>query len=444
MHRKSRPSATIIFGSLIALSAVYLIAKKYQFSEEIYELERCSRYPELTDIFYDNIYWQVLKIPSGFVKIFNAYLDDRRNQNIVKINVLSFLINITTDTIYCQFWYDEVSEPVVIKATEYQMMWTNTWRIVPNESQPYLITCPIYHDDFSKGLPISVSLAAAPCENATNNMMIINNQPTNGTKAKFGVCSKATHYSDRNYISRIIEWIHLLKILGAAKIYIYNEYVHPDIFDVLEYFQEKNYIEVYPFIQPSGIPDNVKHHGQEVLLQMTVLNDCFYRTRNLYEYIAVLDTDEVIIPVKANERTWFDLMVRYAHETHDGFIADNFYYPDIEAAVIDGIPKYMYMLQHVQGSSNYTKLPYKIQYKSFQKPDNIVVVHNHSPLICFDGILNCRNVTFPLDIAQLSHYRDHIDENVTINLKNDTTIWKYKNDLIDRVKETLLVLGIIP
>jgi hypothetical protein len=38
---------------------------------------QCGRYPQKSDILIDNVNWQVLQIPIGFVYILNAYMDKR-------------------------------------------------------------------------------------------------------------------------------------------------------------------------------------------------------------------------------------------------------------------------------------------------------------------------------------------------------------------------------
>lgn len=80
----------------------------------------CGRYPRQEDIFTDNLIWQVLQTPSGFTYLLNAYLDARWNKTIVRVNAISRPLNITTQKLFCQFWFDEKSPPAVIEASEYQ------------------------------------------------------------------------------------------------------------------------------------------------------------------------------------------------------------------------------------------------------------------------------------------------------------------------------------
>jgi hypothetical protein len=84
----------------------------------------CGRFPSEQDITLDNTIWQVLEISRGFVKLMNAYLDERQNQTVVRINANSIPLNISQDNIYCQFWFDDETQPLIVKASEYALMWS--------------------------------------------------------------------------------------------------------------------------------------------------------------------------------------------------------------------------------------------------------------------------------------------------------------------------------
>lgn len=86
----------------------------------------CGKYVHVEKIFTDNLVWQVLETPFGFLNLLNAYLDARWNRTIVRINVIAPPINIQTHTFFCQFWFGENSQPIVVKASEFQTLWFNS------------------------------------------------------------------------------------------------------------------------------------------------------------------------------------------------------------------------------------------------------------------------------------------------------------------------------
>lgn len=301
------------------------------------------------------------------------------------------------------------------------------------DKRPYLITCPI---EFNGKLPTSVSLTSQPCEVAENNLMIIDNQPINGIKKRFGVCTKQIFLDNRNFTPKLVEWIELLRILGAAKIHIIVKYVHPEMKAFLDFYEEKGIVEVFPFLEPSGVSTSKMRSNQSRLLQKNMMNDCFYRVRNLYELLVFLDPDEVIIPVMESDKTWDDMLRHVDLDSRKcSYASQNIYYPDKGANFYHDIPKYNYMLQHVERSVNGSKFGDAI--KSFFVPDKIVVVHNHHALFSwYSGLKRSRLGYFPANVSQLSHYRDVVGKAFK-ETRLDTTIWKFKDKLVSAMNQTL-------
>ena len=169
---------------------------------------------------------------------------------------------------------------------------------------------------------------------------------------------------------------------------------------------------------------------------MLVENDCFYRTRNLYEHIALIDPDEIIMPLIESDLTWEDVWNRLNLSSSDTDSVEfaNVYFPQLNEKPWPEIPNYDYMLQHVKR----TKIdPNELQSKSFFQPDNIIVVYNHKAWKCHGSSdFSCKTASAPSSVAQLNHYRNEMKKKVLSNIK-DRTIWKYKNELINAVEETL-------
>ena len=104
--------------------------------------------------------------------------------------------------------------------------------------------------------------------------------------------------------------------------------------------------------------------------------DCLYRNIYQYKYIALLDIDEVIMPL-GNASNWSELMrnveeasLRTKNTTRASYNFRNIYFMDeflgehmkqrggdLDASdlELDDIPDHMHMLRHVYRSANYTK-----------------------------------------------------------------------------------------
>lgn len=307
---------------------------------------------------------------------------------------------------------------------------------------PFLIECP-----FTGLVPTSVSLVEFPCDNATNNLKILNILPVDGIKKRFGICSKQAKFENRDFAIRFIEWVHMLRVLGAEKVHFPYDVVHPDIMKVINYFEEKGFVEAWKYLNPAAFTGTNVTGWQRRQLQVIVQTDCFYKVKNLYDFVAFLDMDEVIIPTMDEDLTWEDMLKRTnLSDPKDAYISRNLYYPEVGAKAIEGIPSFMYMLQHVERSVNYSRPGAAV--KSLFNTETVLAVHTHYPHFCFNKDpkrFKCNHENLPTNISQSSHYRDHMDPGTTYNVtREDKTIWKYKERLIEAVLETLRDLEFVP
>lgn len=218
---------------------------------------------------------------------------------------------------------------------------------------PYLISCPFEIDGKA---PQSVSLTLNRCDYAENNLIIIDNQPPNGVKNKFGICVKQSTFKHREDVIKIVEWAEMMRLLGADKIHTYNRFYHPDLQKIGKYYEEQGFFEIRPYLEPSEITNEQLHCLNSRILELAVINDCFYRIRNFYEYIAILDLDEIFLPVNENEKTWHDLFRNFEElPKYDAYAVRSVTYPPGDGKIVDFIPEYHYMLQHVQVKYFYLK-----------------------------------------------------------------------------------------
>ncbi|XP_071439396.1 uncharacterized protein [Hetaerina americana] len=422
--------------------------------------ESCAKFPSLYELEFNNLYWQSLRTSNGTFELFGAYYDIRNLSKIgPAVRILGMVDRIEPKVkTYCQFWFENQKEPVFVKVLEYKYIWYRKWgNYKQGIFQPYLIACQI-PSKYHKQVPASVSLVEKPCDTATNNLRVIFNNP--GKKKGFAVCVKGLDFLHEDLSVRLVEWIELLGILGAEKVFLYELQVHPNISKVLRHYEERGKVEVTPLTLPGGQPNvpgfqhmylvkKVNHKRQNELIPY---NDCLYKNLYTYEYIALLDVDEVIMPVKT--MSWRELMdevlpkaLAIRNETRASYNVRNVYFLDdlIHAhGWFKDTPKYMHMLQHVYRSKNFTNPGQYV--KCFHNPERALTLHNHFPLACLGS--GCTSYPINTTDAQLQHYRADcvrtLKKSCVEYRKNsvmDTTIWKFKEKLIARTTETLKKLG---
>ncbi|XP_055380469.1 uncharacterized protein LOC129611370 [Condylostylus longicornis] len=432
----------------------------------------CAKYPSIFELEFNNIYWQTMHTTNGTFQLFGAYYDIRKKSLLgPTVRILGMIDRIEPNVkTYCQFWFDGQKEPYIVKTFEYKYIWYNKWgNYKQGIYQPYLIACQI-PKPFHGIVPSSVSMVEKECDTATNNLRVIYNRPEDDKKKGFAVCVKGLDFLYDDLSVRLIEWIELLNILGADKIYFYELQVHPNITKVLKHYEQMGKVRVTPLTLPGGQPNvagfqhlyltkKTNHKRQNEVIPY---NDCLYKNLYLYNYIALLDIDEVIMPKHINDMTWSDLMKRIIPKANSnnnnnstgiptgGYQSYNFrnvYFLDDhqhEHGWHKDIPQYMHMLQHVHRAQNYTKPHQYI--KCFHDPERVLTLHNHFPLACLGGV--CKSYSTDTDDAHLQHYRADCVKTLKKSCEDfrehsveDKTIWKYKDELINRTIKTLETLG---
>ncbi|XP_015518279.1 uncharacterized protein [Neodiprion pinetum] len=425
-----------------------------------YKNESCAKFPSIFDLEFNNIYWQSMHTSNGSFQLFGAFYDTRELSKIGPAVRIVGMINRIEPTVksFCQIWYEGEKEPQLVETFEYKYVWYSKWgNYKQGIYQPYIITCRV-PQSHHKQVPASVSLVPKACDTATNNLRVIYNKPPE--KKDFAVCVKGLDFLHEDLSVRLVEWIEMITLLGADKIFFYELQVHPNISKVLNYYEKLGKIHVTPLTLPGGQPNvpafqhmyltkKMNHKRQNELIPY---NDCLYKHMYEYEYIALLDIDEVIMPVQ--DATWRELMdrilpksLKIRNESRASYNVRNVYFLDDllhSHGWFKDVPRYMHMLQHVYRAQNFTKPNQYV--KCFHNPERVVTLHNHFPLACLGS--GCTSYPIETEDAQLQHYRADCVKSLKKscveyreNSVMDTTIWRYKNKLIDRVTRTLKTLG---
>ena len=169
-----------------------------------------------------------------------------------------------------------------------------------------------------------------------------------------------------------------------------------------------------------------------------------------YKYIALLDTDEVIIPIK--HANWMDMMDEVEEqlgakkEEVASWNFRNVYFLDNmtdlrDPQPDDNIPRHLHMMRHVYRSTKYNAPGANV--KSFHNPGKVLTLHNHVPHAVFPNTKR----TFPVDpqIGHLQHYRTWCAKYLSKvcakefmgNQVRDVTIWKWREQVMSNVSLVL-------
>lgn len=434
---------------------------------KFYKKKECAPFPSIYDLEFHNTYWQSLRTSNGTFHLYGAYLDARNTSLIgpaVRVLAVHDRIRPTLQT-HCQIWFEDRAAPVIVRTLEYKYVWNSKWgNYRDHVLQPYLLACVLPAEVRSLA-PAAVSLVEAPCDRAANCLRVHFDRPSPPAPRKdFAVCVKGLDFLHEDLSVRLVEWIELLRLLGADKIFFYELQVHPNITKVLEYYEARGAVTVTPITLPGGQPNlpGLQHMylkkktTNKRQMELIPYNDCLYRHMYEYRWLALLDIDEVIVPLE--DADWSALMRRVeplaaplpGKPRRSSYHASNLYYLDSlrhEHGWEEGVPRYMHMLQHVYRTRNFTKPGSYV--KAFHETDRVLALHNHFPLACLGG--GCSSYPLETRHARLQHYRADCVSALSKSCAElraqpvrDEALWRWRGPLVARADAALRDLGFLP
>ncbi|XP_052751685.1 uncharacterized protein LOC113512252 [Galleria mellonella] len=427
----------------------------------------CAPFPSIYDLEFHNTYWQSFHSSQGVFHFYGAYLDTRNASRIgPAVRVLGVHDRIKpTITTHCQLWFEERTAPVVVRNLEYKYVWNSKWgNYRDHVLQPYLLAC-VLPQEVQHLVPASVSIVENPCDRATNNLRVHYDRPDPAVGRKeFAVCVKGLDFLHEDLSVRLVEWIEFVRLMGADKVFFYELQVHPNITKVLDYYKGQNAVTVTPVTLPGGQPNlpGLQHmylkkkttHKRQ--MELVPYNDCLYRHMYEYRWLALLDIDEVIVPLE--DADWSSLMKRAlplskpakGKPPRSSYHASNLYFLDSlrhEHGWEEGIPRYMHMLQHVYRTRNFTKPGQYV--KAFHETERVLALHNHFPLACLGGA--CSSYALEPAQARLQHYRADCVSALSKSCAElraqpvrDEALWRWRQPLAARAARALRALGFLP
>ncbi|XP_053990572.1 uncharacterized protein LOC128882829 [Hylaeus volcanicus] len=378
--------------------------------------------------------------------VYSAYFDDRvgstgaltgKNQGMVRI--ISATKTKGPERVWCRFWYRPESRgnvtASVTVAAKVKVIREN-WSL---KYSACFVICPLPKESpTTDKVPETVSVVAR-LKAVPTNRILVQNRPETRSKEKelLAVCVKPLHY-DYNRVLQLVEFIELHRLLGAAHVTLYNDTVGAEAGCALKYYEAKGLVTVLPWHHLDMISQReIRTEGL-----FAALNDCLYRSMYKYEYVALVDLDEFIIP--RHNDTIIDLIrwmtSRINTKSTGAYSFQNaFFYlqwADDPFIVMSRTPIEAGLIT-LRKTRRRTKLhPQKQRSKYVCKPQDIVEAGNH---FVWEFIPGHGTLNVPSEAAILHHYRVCEfggDDCIKTQSVVDRTAYKYKDRLSDSVGKT--------
>ncbi|XP_057332893.1 uncharacterized protein LOC130672365 [Microplitis mediator] len=399
--------------------------------------------------------------------VYSAYYDDRAvggrnggssNSNIMQSSKLKGKITLnkspglirvigatktrTPERVWCRLWYRfernntnvTLSVTVAAKIKVIRENWNLKYSAcfvicqLPNEA-------PTLSDSTTISLPESVSVVAK-LRTSPANRILIQNRPEHRPKTRqdLAICVKPLHY-DYNRVLQLIEFIELHRILGVNHVTLYNDTTGTEAGCVLKNYETRGLVSFLPWHHLDMISQReIRTEGL-----FAALNDCLYRSMYKYEYVALLDLDEFIVP-RHNDTIlqlirWISSRVN--PKTSSAFSFQNaFFYlqwPDDPWVTVSKTPTEAGLIT-LRKTRRKSKLhPHKQRSKYICKPRDIIEAGNH---FVWEFLAGHGTLNVPADAAILHHYRVcEFGGNDCVKTPSiiDRTAYKYRDKLADAV-----------
>ena len=362
---------------------------------------------------------------------FSAYYDGRASSELRRpaVIVMGYVYNkVKSVDIYCKFTYQDGS--TVCRGGVAPQRHVSPC-FGPNlGAKAYHYICGVKaEEEVPGGVQMSTSSSCDP--RATSALIPVqtrNSSINDKPPKKFGICIGGPLVKESDHVlNDVIEYAEMAKVLGVDQVVFYVNEAQVDT-AMLEYLW-KHYSDIVHTVSWKKFEKWTPHHYRGQLL---IISDCFYRYMYEVEHIAVIDLDEMIIPIKHS--TWGDMITGLAaKEDVSSYTFQNNFFTlpkDHKEPVIDNcsnriVPKYFTRTDSHECYPGHGYRP-KVMY---------VARHVYEPNIhwpCQRVAGYGGNINVPPEMALLGHFRTEVpDDCKALPIHTDETVGRFRSQVID-------------
>ena len=286
--------------------------------------------------------------------IYSSYLDVRFNTPYLRM--FGVQEQGVVSTVHCRLHYGNGSSadfPPEVKYAIYPQ-----WPSPKMKYLAYYYGCELpkaFMTDVFDDLHVSAFVKDSPI----HSLLPVTSMGRTQERKPLAVCVKAAW--GRLDPFRLVEWIETNRKLGVDKFVIYDSTVTGAAVRILEYYSEQGIVELISFTYVLNMatlmmkdPMKSQLQNEDYVLEqgyLVSINDCYYRLRDRYHFILLVDIDELLVPT--NDDSLISLTRRLKANVPE---ASAYIFPVAwhfeefgESTKGDvAIPEYMYMQRHLK------------------------------------------------------------------------------------------------
>lgn len=260
-------------------------------------------------------------------------------------------------------------------------------------------------------------------------------------------------------VVQIVEFIELTFLLGSQHIVFYTFHISNEIKNALNMYERRGLVTVLPWNIPS--PESVWANGRDM-----ALNDCLYRTMHVYDYALFLDLDEFLVPRITSDIPSFLKYLKSVHRFNSTRFSDlvfsSTYFPPptkvqfrnltTVAGFTRDINKFVslksvyrtyfnpkHTLRMIRLSMAFRVGAGERKRTSFTVSSRFAVV-NHYSYCPQEAGAKANSTAGQFDNRKPGAFEKPVPD-ICSHMKQDFTMWRYKNVLIQRVRDSVRKLN---
>ncbi|KAL7641964.1 UNVERIFIED_CONTAM: hypothetical protein RMT77_007838 [Armadillidium vulgare] len=428
-----------------------------------------SALPDIPSIRWTGTVFQESWEGSPKFLLYSAHFDTRLNSSLI-IHILALSaekeeLNLSKLNKYsCQLWFKLRETPTVVPI--YDTIFLDYHKFKPDRLNPYVLSCLVPEpENGSPSFPVAVSIIKDPCERPTN-LLKVSSSPIKKKEKKLsknitvGVCGKALFYYNKDFSIRLIEWIEILKVLGASKIFLYNTKCHQNVQKVLDFYEKEGIVKLITFYYPPPYDFegtflrlwSKKNKRAYRGIQNIYVNDCILRNKDDFDYLGVFDSDEIPILRKHSSFQEFFGSLKKTIQTQPAnyFLKWRTVFRNPNDKTLPQNPEdRSYCFHHTIRTKLNSKerMAVEINGKSFFSTNQVVWANPHTHISKNSKISPpVRKKTLPKKVAYMGHFNDrecHKDFGCFEgNMENETALLPFKEKVLLEMNKVLGILQI--
>ena len=363
---------------------------------------------------YQGKEYEFVEVVLGKLFIFSAYFDGRENdfdnrQNSSYIRLISVMRGRAGPSHLVCIFLDDHGFEKRTKVAFYEMCENHGRRF-----GGFILSCPV-PSGINKQ-PCSVTVSEDGPDAVPYSLKVLSIRP-NRNRDRFRVCVPPLF--GKVGATSIVEFVEVSRLLGAQRIVFYDYQITGDTAKVLDYYQNKGYVDVIPWLYPADLDQGSWYHGQLIAVQ-----DCLYRNMPHTEYLLFNDLDEYLVPHEHD--SWAQLVEAKFQADQCAFQFNSALYPDVDK---NGTT----VLTATRRTSHFSRMRTKCMvrpYLIFEKG----IHHVSKPIWAW---LAVRRMTE--DVAFIHHYRP-CTAGFDISCRDyiqDTIMLKYEKNITANIENTI-------